>query len=308
MKELVKTVPILHILESMGYEMKGRKGMYLSPFRNEAAPSFHIDSRLNVWYDFGRGEGGDNIRLVQLLKGCGFKEAINFISGVRGSCHASLAGPENIHPKIIKSSLVPVLVTDLNNPALLDYAASRGIPSDILKQFCRQVHYRNLNNGREYFAIGFPNNNSGYVLRSACFKGTSKGGITTLAPDGSMIQRPMSEITLVFEGFFNFLSYLAIKKKILPGDDVLVMNSIGNIKASLPWISSHKEAECYLDNDAPGKKTLDSIVARCPGVEVGDHSIEYGGFNDLNDYLKSMLDSGQEIKQTDNSLSRHIGL
>ena len=85
MKELVKTVPILHILESMGYEMKGRKGMYFSPFRNEAAPSFHIDSRLNVWYDFGRGEGGDNIRLVQLLKGCGFKEAINFISGVRGS-------------------------------------------------------------------------------------------------------------------------------------------------------------------------------------------------------------------------------
>lgn len=88
---------------------------------------------------------------------------------------------------------------------------------------------------------------------------------------------------------FNFLSYLAIKKRTLPGDDVLVMNSIGNIKASLPWISAHKEAECYLDNDAPGKKTLDSIAARCPGVEVGDHSIEYGGFNDLNDYLKSML-------------------
>ena len=127
MKELVKTVPILHILESMGYEMKGRKGMYLSPFRNEAAPSFHIDSRLNVWYDFGRGEGGDNIRLVQLLRGCGFKEAINFISGVRGSCHASLAGPEDIHPKIRKSGLVPILVTDIINPALLDYAASRGI-------------------------------------------------------------------------------------------------------------------------------------------------------------------------------------
>lgn len=307
MKELLKTVPILHILESMGYEMKGRKGMYLSPFRNESAPSFHIDSRLNVWYDFGRGEGGDNIRLVQLLKGCGFKEAMNFISSVQGICPSSLVKPEDTHPKIRKSGLVPVLVTDIVNPALLDYAASRGIPSDILRQFCRQVHYRNLNNGREYFAIGFPNNNNGYVLRSACFKGTSRGGITTLAPDGRIVQRPMSEMTLVFEGFFNFLSYMAIKKKTLLGDDVLVMNSIGNIKASLPWISAHKEAECYLDNDVPGRKTLDSIAARCPGVEVGDHSIEYSGFNDLNDYLKSMLDSGQEIQQTGNSISRHIG-
>ena len=28
------------------------------------------------------------------------------------------------------------------------------------------------------------------------------------------------------------------------------------LKASLPWVSAHREAECYLDNDAPGRKTL----------------------------------------------------
>ena len=126
-------------------------------------------------------------------------------------------------------------------------------------------------------------------MRSAYFKGTSKGGITTLNPEGRIVQRPASEITLVFEGFFNFLSYLAIRKKIIPGNDVLVMNSVGNIKASLSWVSAHKEAECYLDNDAPGRKTLDSITDRCPGVEICNHSIEYDGFNDLNEYLKAKL-------------------
>ena len=79
MKEILKSVPILHILESMGYEINGRRGMYQSPFRKESIPSFHVDSRLNVWYDFGEGEGGDNIRLVQLLRGCSFKEAVRFI-------------------------------------------------------------------------------------------------------------------------------------------------------------------------------------------------------------------------------------
>lgn len=289
MKELLKSVPILHILESMGYEMTGRKGMYLSPFRNESVPSFHIDSILNVWYDFGRGEGGDNIRLVQLLKGCSFKEAVHFIDNIRGAYTAPIIKTCSISSNVRRSSLIPVLITDIVNQALLDYAASRGIPSNILRQFCRQVHYRNLNNGKEYYAIGFPNNNNGFVLRSAYFKGTSKGGITTLDPEGRIVQRPASEVTLVFEGFFNFLSYLAIKKKIIPGDDVLVMNSIGNIKASLPWVSAHREAECYLDNDAPGRKTLDSITERCPGVEICNHAIEYDGFNDLNEYLKTKL-------------------
>ena len=84
MKEILKSVPILHILESMGYEINGRRGMYLSPFRKESIPSFHVDSRLNVWYDFGKGEGGDNIRLVQLLKGCCFKDAVRFIDYIEG--------------------------------------------------------------------------------------------------------------------------------------------------------------------------------------------------------------------------------
>ena len=306
MKEMLKSVPILHILKSMGYEINGRRGMYLSPFRKESIPSFHVDSRLNVWYDFGKGEGGDNIRLVQLLKGYSFKEAVHFIENIQGIYTAPIIKTCNISSNVRQSSLVPVLITDIVNPALLDYAASRGIPSNILRQFCRQVHYRNLNNGKEYYAIGFPNNNNGFVLRSAYFKGTSKGGITTLDPEGKIVQRQASEITLVFEGFFNFLSYLAIRKKIIPGDDVLVMNSVGNIKASLSWVSAHKEAECYLDNDAPGRKTLDSITDRCPGVEICNHSIEYDGFNDLNEYLKARLSENLEQNIGTIEVVKHI--
>lgn len=261
---------------------------------------------LNVWYDFGKGEGGDNIRLVQLLKGCSFKEAVRFIDNIQGTYTAPIIKTCSISSNFRQSSLVPVLITDIVNPALLDYAASRGIPSNILRQFCRQVHYRNLNSGKEYYAIGFSNNNNGFVLRSAYFKGTSKGGITTLDPEDRIVQRPVSEITLVFEGFFNFLSYLAIRKKIIPGDDVLVMNSVGNIKASLSWVSAHKEAECYLDNDAPGRKTLDSITDRCLGVEICNHSIEYDGFNDMNEYLKAKLSENLEQNAGTIEVVKHI--
>jgi hypothetical protein len=39
------------------------QGWYLSPFRNEATPSFKVNQSANLWYDFGEGKGGTVIVL-----------------------------------------------------------------------------------------------------------------------------------------------------------------------------------------------------------------------------------------------------
>ena len=54
-------------------------GMYRSPFREESSPSFKVDYRVNLWYDFGSGEGGSIIDLVMKLHGCTLSQAIGLL-------------------------------------------------------------------------------------------------------------------------------------------------------------------------------------------------------------------------------------
>ena len=59
-----KIIPLQNVLASLGHQPKqsrhgGADLWYLSPFRKETEPSFHINLQKNVWYDFGLGAGGD---------------------------------------------------------------------------------------------------------------------------------------------------------------------------------------------------------------------------------------------------------
>lgn len=63
-------------------EMFSRQPVYNSQnnifykVRNEKTASFAINTEKNFWYDFGSGEGGDVIALVQKLDKCTFQEAL----------------------------------------------------------------------------------------------------------------------------------------------------------------------------------------------------------------------------------------
>ncbi|KAA6304082.1 DNA primase, partial [termite gut metagenome] len=52
-----------------------QQGMYCSPLRTENHPSFKVDYHLNLWRDFGSGEGGSIIDLVMKMENISFHEA-----------------------------------------------------------------------------------------------------------------------------------------------------------------------------------------------------------------------------------------
>ena len=67
----------IHPIRTCGHQL-----LYLSPLREESNPSFYVHPTKGpggVFFDFGLGEGGDVIRLVQLLERSTFKEAINYL-------------------------------------------------------------------------------------------------------------------------------------------------------------------------------------------------------------------------------------
>ena len=68
--EEIKSVSIVLFLESQGYhhvDILKENYWYLSPFRTEASPSFNVSPKNNLWNDFGAGEGGNLINLVQKM-------------------------------------------------------------------------------------------------------------------------------------------------------------------------------------------------------------------------------------------------
>lgn len=63
----IKKISLVEFLNQLGYQPTGRdsKGLWFyAPYRSERKPSFHVNPRKNVWFDFGSGDGGDIFTLA----------------------------------------------------------------------------------------------------------------------------------------------------------------------------------------------------------------------------------------------------
>lgn len=276
----IKNIPLADLLSSLGHYpavTKGSRLWYRSPLRQERTPSFKVEADRNIWFDFGLGRGGDIIELAKLL----FQsDNIGYIS----DCIAkNMAVPSE---RTVASSFAPrpsaptfgdMKTVPLGHPALLAYLKERGIPAHIAKANCMEARYSF--GGRRYFAVAFPNVSGGMELRNRYFKGCSGHKDISAIPfsrDGP------AERCAVFEGFIDYLSALALD--MIPGCDVVVLNSVSNVGRAIPVLSAYRRIDCYLDNDTAGKTALSQLTAQL-GQTVTDRSSLYAGFNDFNDYL-----------------------
>jgi DNA primase len=77
--------PIDEILAERGHypvAINGDQQLYLSPLREEGAPSFYVrlgKASGGVYFDFGSARGGDVITLIQELEGLSNKDAIRYL-------------------------------------------------------------------------------------------------------------------------------------------------------------------------------------------------------------------------------------
>ena len=147
-----------------------------------------------------------------------------------------------------------VRVDPLTNPVLLGYLQERGIPPEIAKKTCREVHFRNK--GKWYFAVAFANRSGGYEIRNKYLKGSISPKEITHIKNGS-------DRCIVVEGFMDYLSYLTLKAT-HPGNrqsvgnspDYIVLNSVSNAGKAIPLLKEYKSALCLLDNDPAGKQAF----------------------------------------------------
>lgn len=255
-----------------------------APYRQDRTPSFKVNRRRNLWYDFGTGGSGDIIDLGVLIYGTRDISAV--LKKIGDACPVSVMRTRQVISNKSKETL-PVFkdieVQPLSSTALISYLISRSIDIDIGKRYCKEISYTYKHS--RYYALGFRNDTGGYEVRNPYFKGC-------IAPKG--ITRIRSETVTrnccIFEGFIDFLSYMTLVKNgrsELPegGYDYLVLNSVSTINTAVPVLKDYRRLFCFTDNDDAGRKVVD-YLREMNHWEISDMMSGHGLYKDVNDLLR----------------------
>lgn len=200
----------------------------------------------------------------------------------------ALAGHERFAGE--KKKIQVLSAGPISSPALIHYLGQRKIPVELAQVYCREVQYALYD--RQYYAIGFSNNAGGYELRNPYFKGSSSPKGISFFDNGAL------QVT-VFEGFFNFLSFLTLhQNQVIPCANFLVLNSLSFFEKSRTLMEKHGTINLYLDRDAAGRKHTAQAIKASP--QYKDNSTLYQDHKDLNQWLTQNL---QQIQRNSQSTS-----
>ena len=271
-----KEMDMVQYLSSLGYEptkIKANDYWYLSPLHAEKTASFKINKKLNRWYDHGLGKGGNLVDFAIQYHDCTVGDFLKLLKGdfpfqqphIRPVTEVSTSEPK-IELGTIKS---------IRSIELLYYLRERRIDQQVADQFCKEISYNF--SGKNYYALGFKNDAGGYELRNRFFKGSS-------SPKGITHLKNGADTLVVLEGFFDFLSYQTIVKRMdVPTQDFLILNSLSFFDKAIPLMQQYDCCRLFLDNDAAGQNCSRQTVSMDSRFQ--DESGMYHLYKDLNDYL-----------------------
>lgn len=288
--EKIKEMDMVVYLSKLGYEpakIRNADYWYLSPLRNENIPSFKINRKLNRWYDHGLGNGGNIIDFAILYHNCTVGELLQKLND-DFSFHQTV-----VHQREQSGTEKKINIQknfSISSFALLRYLEQRRIPIDIADRFCREVRYEL--NDKMYYGIGFKNDSGGYEIRNPYFKASSSPkDITTIRND--------AEEAIVFEGFTDFLSFMAVhKNQPVSESDFVILNSTSFFEKARPFMEEHESIRLYLDRDTTGQNF--SRYALSLSEKYKDESSLYKHYKDFNDWVMNFgksqkKDLGQKL-------------
>jgi hypothetical protein len=285
-REIREKVSLADLLSRLGYQPVKKYGpelLYKSMLRdNDTHPSLSVNDHMGVWFDHGTGKGGNIIDFgLAYWQGLDLRQVLDKIQQVCAVGPEVIAAAKSAGPgRAIKNPhYVVEQVRDIfNSSALAYYLQSRGVweaGRDLLKE----VHYSiedQKGQRKHYFAAGWTNETGGWEVRNKYFKGCLGHKAISFIPGHE-------KNLAVFEGYFNYLSWL--EEHPAAGESILVLNSAVLLARGIERAKAFSSIELYLDNDAAGKSATKEFIRALPYAR--DKSHLYEAYNDYNEKIQA---------------------
>ena len=267
-------ISVEEVLQSLGHfptKQNEKEAWFINPFSKENDASFKINKSLNYWYLFSEGIGGNNIDLMKKYLNASIPEVLKWAENQNFSSFHQQTKNQKLFtlPKIYEI----IEVEEIQHPALVQYLKSRKVEGQ--KHLMQEIHYQM--NDKKYFGIAFKNDSDGYEIRNAYSKiCLGKKDITTIKNN--------SKSLLIFEGFFDFLSFKNIEESLEnEPSDYMILNSVSMINKIKKSLENYEKIDLYFDNDEAGNRAVEII--KNENNEAEDCRVLYSDFKDLNDWL-----------------------
>ncbi len=282
-----KQISIVGYLQNRGFapaKTQENNLWYNSPLHRDETASFKVDKIKNLWYDHGIGKGGNLIDLVCTADKTNIQGALQILEGIQiPNISLSFQQQKEHIPSFKIDRIQPI-----QNKALINYIEHRGISLQIASQYLNEAYWKSTNitteQDKTYFGLAFKNDLGGYELNfgignKSIKLSTSPKGITTIPGSKNHIN--------VFEGFFDFLSYLIYSKLPRAFSTIIVLNSLSNIGNIMEILKFYDNISLYLDNDEAGLRATKQIKDKYPHAINRSKSI-YPGSKDFNEFLMKL--------------------
>ncbi len=248
-----------------------KTAFYFAIEREEKIPSLSVDFVKNKAFDFGTGKSYDVISIVQQMNQCSVSEALKYLEKFDFSIHNEF---QNEGTKQYKEYKI-LNVREIQHPALVQYLKSRKVYEQ--KELVKEIEYEL--NGKKYFGVGFFNNSGGVEIRNKYSK------ICLGKKDVTLLKNELNSFNeiLIFEGFFDYLTFKNLEKNENSNSDYIILNSTSMLFKVEETLKKYDKISLFLDNDKNGNATKKAILKKYENVE--DCSLIYQKFKDLNEWF-----------------------
>lgn len=311
-KSEAKSIPLNIVVEEFGgrHSHTDRKGdeWYYSPFRpDERTASFKINPKLNTWHDFGmsqtfghrvQGTGGDTIDLWCDYHGkdrrLGFAEALGALEKFRKFAQREEGARQEqrkekralqVHKpryKILKAS------GKITSKGLLSEIDRRCVSRQLAETYLKQGYILDTVTKKTFYAFLFENDKQGYECivpnpeHGSCFYTC----IGSKASTRILSNNDEADSADVFEGVWDFLSWLEMRALFYPKNHSYILNSVSMVNEVCGKIKAFEETVKYvflfMDNDEAGYQATHAIAEELEeNFNVGGMEFLYDGYKDL---------------------------
>ena len=298
----IKSASLISYLAAHNYTLTKQhrnQYWYLSPLHEEKNASFKVNTDSNLWFDFGLNKGGNIItlakelnpglsmhevlkKLEQEIRDLGLLNGIAIDHTTTNFRQTYEKSPIDKTEDTIVERLIPI-----RHYHLKSYLLARRIDFSVAETYCKEVHYQLRHTDKTYYGIAFENVDGGMEVRNKFFKRCiGKKTYSYIRSNASGISRACC----VFEGFFDFLTYMSFKKRgdslicIEAETDYIILNSVAVVKRTFDVLKLYSTIHCFLDNDKAGQDATQIIKDAFPDTSV-DESSRYSGYEDINDVI-----------------------